>query len=239
MKMFIPLTCRLLVVVVVVVVVRIETLAFSFFSLVVVLVFSFYCSCYSHHVCILNIFSFRLILSFFYHQERMAESTSPALSRSPHKLEYASCINTSLSSPTPVPTYHSSFDYLSQPRDCQRLVTMKKDLNATPQQTLERDLCRLDIDSSQQRSVESRKKKLDRTESISLPTTPVEQLSPSLLSYNHQYHRSVLAKNPLNDGDDDDEQELPSPTLPDYILNVPEQSFLQASTDESISNSKR
>lgn len=170
----------------------------------------------------------------------MAGSNSPAVSRSPHKLEYASCINTSLSSPTPTPTYHSSFDYLSQPRDCQRLTTMNHDPDPASHPKLERDLRRLDIDSSQQpSSAASRKKKLDRTESISLPTTPVEQLSPSLLSYDHQYHRSVLAKNPLNADDDDDEQDFPSPTLPDYILNGPEQSFHRASTDETLSNSKR
>ena len=170
----------------------------------------------------------------------MAGSNSPALSRSPHKLEYASCINTSLSSPTPTPTYHSSFDYLSQPRDCQRLTTMNQDSDPAPHRKLERELHRLDIDSSQQQSsADGRKKKLDRTESISLPTTPVEQLSPSLLSYDHQYHRSVLAKNPLNADDDDDEQDFPSPTLPDYIVNGPEQSFHRVSTDEPMSNSKR
>jgi hypothetical protein len=163
----------------------------------------------------------------------MAESTS----RIPHKLEYTSCINTTIPSPTAVTTYHSSFDYISEPRDCDILVTMNQDNNHNHHRPLERDLRRLDIDSNQ-RIIEPKNRKINRTESISLPTTPTEQTPPSC---EYKYTRLLSLKNQINDNDndddddDDDDDEQFSPT--DCITTLPEQDFRQHSTDES--NSKK
>ena len=82
----------------------------------------------------------------------MAESKTPPISRSSHKLlEYTSCIDTTLSSSTTKPTCgninaHSSFDTISQPRDCDTLVTIHPDNHTRHHRLLERDLHRLDID---------------------------------------------------------------------------------------------
>lgn len=103
----------------------------------------------------------------------MAESTS----RSPHKLEYTSCISTTIPSPTSITTYHSSFDFISEPRNCDTLVT----INNNNYKKLERDLRRVDLNNKEKKS-----HKLNRTESISLPTTPTEQLSP-ILEYKYPH----------------------------------------------------
>jgi len=161
----------------------------------------------------------------------MAESTS----RIPHKLEYTSCINTTIPSPTAITTYHSSFDYISEPRDCDTLVTMNQDINHNHHRPLERDLRRLDIDSNQ-RIIEKKNRKLDRTESISLPTTPTEPISPS---YEYKYNRLLSLKNQIDDDDDDDDNEqsysCKSPT--NCINTSTEQDFQHQITDES--NSKK
>jgi hypothetical protein len=158
----------------------------------------------------------------------MAESTS----RIPHKLEYRPCINTTIPSPTAIATYHSSFDYISEPRDCDTLVNINQDINHTSHgPTLQRDLRRLDIDSNQ-RIIETKNRKLDRTESISLPTTPTEQISPS---YEYKYPRLTTLKNQVNNNDDDDDDDDQCFTFklpPDYIATEPER-------DESISSSKK
>jgi hypothetical protein len=165
----------------------------------------------------------------------MAESTSPSITRSPHKVEYTPCINTTLLSPTSITTYHSSFDFISEPRDCD---TLNQDINPT-YRTLDRDLRRLDIDSNQ-RTIDPKIKKLDRAESISLPTTPTEQITPP---YEHKYPRLLALKNELDNSNDNDDYyyersfALKSPT--DYISSAPEQDFPQQIPDESMSNSKR
>jgi hypothetical protein len=161
----------------------------------------------------------------------MAESTS----RIPHKLEYTSCINTTIPSPTAIIAYHSSFDYISEPRDCDILVTMNQDINHNHHRPIERDLRRLDIDSSNQRIIETKSRKLDRTESISLPTTPTEPISPS---YEYKYNRLLSLKNQIDDDDDDDDEQSYSYKSPsDCITTSPEQDFQQQITDES--NSKK
>jgi len=154
----------------------------------------------------------------------MAESTSSPISRSSHKpLGYTSCIDTKLSPSTCENiNAHSSFDFTSQPHDCDSLGTN----NHSPRQhrKLERDLCRLDLNTTKY-SIELNNKKLDRTESISLPTTPIEQISSS---FNHQCHPLLL----LQTNKDDKHFRLTSST--DYMLATSEQL-----TDESMSNSKR
>jgi hypothetical protein len=169
----------------------------------------------------------------------MAESTS----RSPHKLEYTSCIKTTMPSPTAVTTYHSSFDFISEPRDCDTLGIRNQDINHNNHRlALERDLRRLDIDSDQ-RIIPTKTRKLDRSESISLPTTPTEQLSPS---YPYKYPHLVALKKEIDnnnndddDDDDDDEQSFSYKSSTDYTPIEPEQDFQQQITDESISNSKK
>jgi len=152
----------------------------------------------------------------------MAESTSPPISRSSHKpLEYTSCIDTTLSSTTPISTCgninaHSSFDFISQPGGCDSLGRNHPN---KPHRILERDLCRLDLNSNKYPPIELSNKKLDRTESISLPTTPIEQISSP---FNHQCH-------PNND-----EKHFRLTASTDYII-APSEHL----TDESISNSKR
>jgi hypothetical protein len=158
----------------------------------------------------------------------MAESTS----RSPYKLEYTSCINTTTPSPTAMTTYHSSFDYISEPRDCDTLVTLNQDINHNHHQKLERDLRRLDINSNQ-RIIETKNRKLDRTQSISLPTTPTEQLSPSC---GYKYSRLSSLKNEIdNNYNDDNDGDDPI----DCINTLSNQDFQQQITDESIPNSKK
>jgi hypothetical protein len=184
-------------------------------------------------------------------QQRMAESTSPSLSRSLNKVEYASCIKTILPSPTSSPACHSSFDFLSQPRDCHRLLNIDQQSLSIPSPILEHELPRLNIDR--------KKKRLVRTESVSLPTTPTRQLSPSLLSSDHQYHRSIQGRTrtvdnrnnhndaadamaavaAADDDDDDVQQQLSSPSSPDYVHTAFEQNLHQPLTDERMSNSKR
>lgn len=163
----------------------------------------------------------------------MAESSSPPIiSRSPHKLQYTSSINTTLPSPTALGTYHSSFDFISEPRDCETLTTMNQD---THQRTsLERNLRHLDIDSNP-RTIQTKNKKLGRTESVSLPTTPTEEISPS---HEYAYPRLRALKNEMiNDDDDESSFSFQSPT--DYMNAVSERDFQQQIIDESIESSKR
>jgi len=157
----------------------------------------------------------------------MAESASSPISRSSHKpLEYTSCIDTTLSPSTIISTCgninaHSSFDFISEPRDCDSLGTNNY---SQEHRILERDLCRLDLNTTTY-PIEINHKKLDRTESISLPTTPIEQISSS---FNHQCHPLLL----LQTNKDDKHIRLTSST--DYMLATSEEL-----TDESMSNSKR
>ena len=166
----------------------------------------------------------------------MAESKTPPISRSTHKpLEYTSCINTTLPSSTPISSCgtinaHSSFDSISQPRDCDTLVNNN---NHTRQhRLLERDLHRLDIDSNAH-IIERNNRRLVRTESISLPTTPIEQISST---FNHQCHPLLLAQanKPNNTDDLNDKQCFCSISSTDYMIATSEQI-----TDNSMSNSKR
>ncbi|CAF1186739.1 unnamed protein product [Adineta steineri] len=176
----------------------------------------------------------------------MAESTSPSISRSPHKLlEYTSCINTTVSSSTTISTCgninaHSSFDLISQPRDCDTLVNRCENNH----RILERDLRRLDINPTKY-NLELYNKKLDRTPSISLPSTPIEHLSTKFHPRYQPLSLTQTIKNDFDDDeddndddndDDDDDDELPHFRLPsprDYVVNMPGQM-----TTESISNSK-
>jgi len=162
----------------------------------------------------------------------MAESTSPSIPRSSHKpLEYTSCIDPTVSSSISGNiNAHSSFDFISQPRDCNTLVNR----NENKHRILERDLRQLDINSNTH-IIEINNKKLDGTESISLPTTPLEHLSSN---FNRKSHPLLLTQANTNQSDDDDHDDdvqhfrFTSPT--DYMLVTPEQI-----TNESISNSKR
>ncbi len=153
----------------------------------------------------------------------MAESTSPppsSILRSSHRpLEYTSCID-----PKPLSistcgniSAHSSFDTISQPRHENYLPTT----NLPHHRILERELRRLDIDSDRY-TLERNNKKLDRTESISLPTTPIEQIS-SL--FNHTSH-SLLALQ-TNDNNDDnnnnDEKDCSLTSSTDYMIDTSEQ----------------
>ncbi|UJR23191.1 hypothetical protein I4U23_026210 [Adineta vaga] len=172
----------------------------------------------------------------------MAESASPTISRSPHKIEYPSSFHTTLPSPTTITKpYHSSFDFISEPRDYDTLTNYNQDNNYTPPRTLENDLRQLDIDDSNRRIIQTKHKKLDRTESISLPTTPTEQLSPS---YEHKYRRLIALKNGINNSNDDDEPEFTYPSPNDYMNAFTEQDLQQQVltsqvNDESISISKK
>ncbi|CAF4897672.1 unnamed protein product [Rotaria sp. Silwood1] len=165
----------------------------------------------------------------------MAESTSRAISRSPRRLEYTPCIDTTISSSTSMQTRgninaHSSFDFISQARDCNTSITRNDDHHTQTHRLLERDLRRLDIDSNNH-SIEINNKKLGRTESISLPTTPVEQISST---FNHKYH--PLMPESLNNNDDDDENEQHYYFTSSTDCRIPTS---EQRTNESISNSNR
>ncbi|CAF2313531.1 unnamed protein product [Rotaria sp. Silwood2] len=165
----------------------------------------------------------------------MAESTSRAISRSPHRLEYTSCIDTTISSSTSMTTRgninaHSSFDFISQTRDCDTSIIRNCDHRTKPHRPLGRDLRRLDIDSNNH-SIEVNNKKLARTESISLPTTPVEQISST---FNHKCH--LLVPGSLNNNEDDDENEQHFHFTPSRKCRIPAPEQV---TIESISNSNR
>jgi hypothetical protein len=159
----------------------------------------------------------------------MAESTSPTLSRSSHKLEYTPCISTTIPSPTVITTYHSSFDYISEPRDCDTLANSNEQ---NYPRILDEDLRRLDIHSNE-RIIKTKTRKLDRTESVSLPTTPTEQISPA---FEYKYPLLVALKNEINhDTIDDDELSTACKSPTDYRTTVPDQ---ESNNDESISISK-
>jgi hypothetical protein len=160
-----------------------------------------------------------------------SSSSSPPIRRSPHKpLEYTSCIDTKPLSLTTISTsgninLHSSFDDIRQPRNCDNFETKNDNNNHIPQhRKLERDLRRLDIDPNKS-TIKLTCKKLDRTESISLPTTPIEQISSS---FNHQCHPLLLLQT------NKDEKHIRLTSSTDYMLATSEQLI-----DESMSNSKR
>jgi len=160
----------------------------------------------------------------------MAESTSSPIPRSPRKsLEYTSCIDTTPPSSTCGNiNAHSSFDFISQPRDCDSLGTKINDNNNHTQQNriLDRDLCRLDLNSNTY-SLELNNKKLARAESISLPTTPIEQISSS---FNHQCHPLLLFQTNNND-----EKHIRLTSSTDNIIATTE----ELTNESMMSNSKR
>ena len=160
----------------------------------------------------------------------MAESTSPTLSRSSHKLEYTPCISTTIPSPTVTTTYHStSFDFISEPRDCDTLANSNEQ---NYPRILDDDLRRLDIHSNE-RIIKPKPRKLDRTESVSLPTTPTEQISPA---FEYKYPLLVALKNEINnDTVDDDELSTACKSPIDYSTTGPDQ---ESNNDESIPVSK-
>lgn len=161
----------------------------------------------------------------------MADSTSPPISRTPHRLEYASSINTTLPSPTAIATYHSSFDFISEPRDCDTLVTMNQDTNCTRRNLLERDFRQLDVSSNQNKKT-IKHKKLDRTESISLPTTPTEDMSSS---YENKYDQLLSLTAKISD---DDRSFFFNSSL-DQMTTMRERNLQQNRLDESLLNSRR
>lgn len=139
----------------------------------------------------------------------MAESASPTVSRSQHKLEYASSINTTVSSSTSMQVHrsintHSSFDLISEAREYDASLSTNYDHQAQHHRILERDLCRLDIESDKF-SIEMHHKKLASTESISLPTTPVEQISSS---FNTKCHPMISTSLNNNNSIDESEQDF-------------------------------
>jgi hypothetical protein len=159
----------------------------------------------------------------------MAESTSsssPPISRSLHKpLEYTSCIDT-----TPISTCsnindHSSIDSISQARHCDHLRRTTNNNNNNhhhfqQHRILERDLRRLDINLNTY-PLDINNKKLDRTESISLPTTPIKQIS----SFDHPLLFPTI---------NNDETPFRLTSSTDYMIATTEQL-----ADKSMSNSKR
>ncbi len=171
----------------------------------------------------------------------MAQSTSPSISRSSRKsLEYTSCIDTTISSSIPKSTCgninaHSSFDFISQPRDCDSLVANNNDNYTSHHRILEHDLHRFDnTTDSNKYTMELNNKKLDRTESISLPTTPSE---PRSLSFNHKSHPLLLPETNIDDDDDDDDDDderFRFISSTEYMISRFEQT-----SHESILHSKR
>lgn len=165
----------------------------------------------------------------------MAESTPPTIPRSSHRLEYTSCIDTTVSSSAAMQTFgninaHSSFDFISQVRDCDTSVTKNYDRCTKPHRLLERDLRRLDIEPNQL-SIEINHKKLGRTESISLPTTPVEQISSTFDFECHPLMPLTLDnKKDINES----EQYFCSTSSTNCRVSTPEQI-----ANESILNVKR
>jgi hypothetical protein len=149
-------------------------------------------------------------------------------SRSSNKLlEYTSSIKTTISSTNIISASetahtHSSFDLLSQPQDCLKLTVddVSSDCHC---RRLERDLRRLDIDTNQQRS-SLKKNPLDRAESISLPTTPMEQMSSAI----HQKHNRLVLEHVKNNN----EQQTMNLTLPIDDIR-------QLMTDESMLDSAK
>ena len=142
----------------------------------------------------------------------MAESTSPpsSIHRSSHRpLEYTSCIDTNPLPSTTMTTCanvntHSSFDMISQSREPDRFES-----KALPShRLLERDFYRLDLDSTRH-TIEKTHKKLGRTESISLPTTPIEQISSS---FDHACHPTLALQMNNNNSNNEEHFRLSSST---------------------------
>ena len=156
----------------------------------------------------------------------MAESKSPSLPRSPHKLEYSSSIGTKVTATTPQPVCPSSFDFISQPRDCQALNTMHHENH----QLLARDLRRVDTD------VDVPKTRLERTESIA-PAALLDEQIPS--SHVHTYSQLVSLKNTMEMNgtmDDEGRSSLQSPL--DYMTAAPSYNSYSTSAEQPLSNSR-
>lgn len=189
----------------------------------------------------------------------MSEASSPPYSRSSSKpLEYTSCIDTQplSSSPNHRNTGMSASDMTGRhalrdvPQQTLPSRGQSKDLqneHVPHRHALERDLRRLDIDCDSY-ILAMNNKPLDRTESISLPATPIGQMSSTF----HQKRRGLLIEHPRitdnnnnNDEDDEDDEDdeeqrsmpLTSPT--DDTTTLSEQEMQQLMRDEAMSNSKR
>ena len=133
-------------------------------------------------------------------------------------------------------TTPSKFDALSQPCDRDRLRTEHGRVDRTAHVTLERDFRRLNIDSHQRptTTTKTQPKKLDRAESISLPTTPIEHKSST---FSHRHYPLLLLEQA--DNDDEEERDVVFTSLKDYTIAVPDHDIRQLMADESTSNSKR
>ena len=158
----------------------------------------------------------------------MTEPTSPFTRRTSPKLDYASSIDTALPSSTARAIYHSSFDVISEPRNCDTLVNMNQDIERTPPSILESNCHQLDVDSNRSK-IKINYKRFNRTESISLPTTPTEEFSAT---YANKYE-SIKGKIGVN------EASFSFNSSSNYMTALSEQDLRKQITDESILNSQR
>ena len=141
-------------------------------------------------------------------------------------------ITVSICEPTP-----SKFDALSKPCDRDRLRTEPGRVDHNAHRTLERDFRRLNIATDQRpttTTTTTKPKKLDRAESISLPTTPIEHKSST---FSHRHYPLLLLEQA--DNDDEEERDVVFTSLKDYTIAVPDHDIQQLMADESTSNSKR
>ncbi|CAF3189583.1 unnamed protein product [Rotaria socialis] len=177
----------------------------------------------------------------------MAESTPPTISRTQHRVEYTPCIDTTVASSTSKKTRgnmnpHSSFDLISETREYDTSIAKNCDRHTQSHRILERDLRRLDIESDQF-SIEMKNKKLARTESISLPTTPVEHMCSTFNQKSHNLTATSVI-NHEHDGyvnDDDDDDDNNDDAIQHFCFTSSKNSKLTSSeqiTNESISNIK-
>ena len=165
----------------------------------------------------------------------MAESKSPSLPRSPHKLEYPSSIRTTLTSTALQPLCHSSFDFISQPRDCQALNTMHQDNDQPPARPLARDLRRVDADVDSC-TIDVPRMMLERTESIA-PAAVLDEQTPS--SHPHTYSQLLSLKNTMeNNGTMDDEGRSSVQSPSDYMAAAPSYDLYRNLADEALSHSR-
>lgn len=173
----------------------------------------------------------------------MAQSSSPSLSRASNiTLEYPS-YSEATASPSPSSSSPASataktranYDCLARKHACDTLRTppprLQKDADHY-HRPLERDLRRLDIETDQH-ILSQNYKPLIRTESISLPTTPIEQKSARFQPIRHD--------DDGNDDDDDgaDDQSMSLSPQTDYMVELCNQDIQELLTDEAMSNSKR
>ena len=165
----------------------------------------------------------------------MAQSSSPPLSpsRNHQPLEHPASPNTSETART-----RSNFDCLTRKHACDISTIpsshINKDDNHHQHRPLERDLRRLDIDSNQH-ILSQNNKLLDRTESISLPTTPIEQRSSPF----HQKRHGTLLEQVDDDNEDDGDQSMGLTSRTDYMVEPYNQDIPELRPDEVMSNSKR